>query len=178
MLQVFGSSYDSGTAWLRVLLIGQAVNVSVGAAGFVLIMVGRTGWDLVVYAASFALDLVIAIVLVPHLGPMGAAIAQAFALVFSNALRLYLVWHFVRIQPYDRYYARLLIPTVIGAAVMLGVHAVLEGPHWGIDLLGTALIGGAAYYAAFLFFGLTPEEKQGIMAMLGRATGRAKSPVA
>jgi hypothetical protein len=109
---------------------------------------------------------------------MGAAIAQACALVFSNALRLYLVWHFVRIQPYDRYYARLLIPTVIGAAVMLGVHAVLEGPHWGIDLLGTALIGGAAYYAAFLFFGLTPEEKQGIMAMLGRATGRAKSPVA
>ena len=178
VLQVFGSSYDSGTAWLRVLLIGQAVNVSVGAAGFVLIMVSRTGWDLVVYAASFALDLVIAIVLVPHLGPMGAAIAQACALVFSNALRLYLVWHFVRIQPYDRYYARLLIPTAIGAAVMLGVHAVLEGPHWGIDLLGTAIIGGAAYYAAFLFFGLTPEEKQGIMAMLGRATGRAKSPVA
>ena len=56
------------------------------------------------------LDLVIAMTLVPHLGPMGAAIAQASALVFSNALRLYLVWRFVRIQPYDRYYARLLIP--------------------------------------------------------------------
>jgi O-antigen/teichoic acid export membrane protein len=53
VLHLFGSEYDAGTAWLRILLIGQTVNVSVGAAGFVLIMVGRTGWDLTVYASSF-----------------------------------------------------------------------------------------------------------------------------
>ena len=112
---MFGSDYDAGTAWLRILLIGQSVNVSVGAAGFILIMVGRTTWDLAVYASSFVLDLAMALLLVPHLGPKGAAIAQATTLVFSNALRLYLVWRFVRIQPYDRDYARLLIPAAIGA---------------------------------------------------------------
>ncbi len=95
------------------------MNVSVGAAGFVLIMVGRTVWDLVVYAMSFVLDLVVAIALVPQLGPKGAAIAQSTTLIFSNAFRLYLVWRFVRIQPYDRYYARLLIPTAICAVVMV-----------------------------------------------------------
>ena len=100
------------------------MNVSVGAAGFVLIMVGRTGWDLIVYAASFVLDLVMALLLVPHLGPEGAAIAQASTLVFSNVLRLYLVWRFVHIQPYDRDYARMLIPTAIGAAAMIVVHSV------------------------------------------------------
>ena len=87
VLHVFGSEYDAGTAWLRILLIGQTVNVSVGAAGFVLIMVGRTGWDLTVYASSFVLDLVIALLLIPHLGPTGAAIAQSTTLVFSNAFR-------------------------------------------------------------------------------------------
>ena len=61
---------------------------------------------------------------------------------------------------------------------MLGVHALTEGPHWGIDLLATGVDRRRVYYVAFLLFGLTPEEKQGIMAMLGRATGRAKSPVA
>ena len=71
-----------------------------------------------------------ALLLVPHLGPEGAAIAQASTLVFSNALRLYLVWRFVHIQPYDRDYARLLIPTAIGAAAMIVVHSMLHGPKW------------------------------------------------
>ena len=38
-----------------------------------------------------------------------------------------------------------------------------------MDLLATGIIGGAVYYVAFLFFGLTPEEKQGIMAMLWKS---------
>ncbi|MDP9329377.1 MAG: MATE family efflux transporter [Actinomycetota bacterium] len=173
VLHVFGADYTAGSSWLRVLLIGQIVNVSVGAAGFILIMVGRTGWDLAVYASSFLLDLIIAIVLVPHAGalggPMGAATAQATALVFSNSLRLYLVWRFVRIQPYDRNYARLAIPAVIGAVAMLAVHALLSGPKWGLDLVGTALIGGVVYYTSFLLFGLTPNEKGTVMRVLLKA---------
>jgi O-antigen/teichoic acid export membrane protein len=178
VLKVFGGSYDAGTSWLRILLIGQIVNVSVGAAGFVLIMVGRTGWDLLVYALAFVLDLTVAIVLVPHLGPTGAAIAQACALVFSNAIRLWLVWRFVKIQPYDRYYARLLIPAVIGAVVMLAVHAVAGGPKWAVDLVATGFVGGAAYYVAFLFFGLTPPEKAGALKMIRRFASRRGSDVA
>jgi O-antigen/teichoic acid export membrane protein len=168
VLKVFGSDYDLGADWLRILLVGQIVNVSVGAAGFVLIMVGRTTWDLVVYASSFAVDLLLAVLLVPHLGPKGAAIAQATTLVFSNLFRLSLVWRFVRIQPYDRDYARLLVPAAIGAAVMLGVHSLLEGPRWAVDLLGTGAIGGLAYYTAFLLFGLTPSERGAMMRVLQR----------
>lgn len=168
VLKVFGSDYDAGAAWLRILLIGQIVNVSVGAAGFVLIMVGRTVWDLIVYASSFLLDLVIAIALIPHLGPKGAAIAQASTLVFSNAFRLALVWRFVRIQPYDRHYARLLVPAATGAVAMLAVHGWLVGPRWAVDLLGTGLIGGIVYYTAFLLFGLTPDEKGAVMRRLHR----------
>jgi O-antigen/teichoic acid export membrane protein len=177
VLKVFGGSYGQGSSWLRILLIGQCVNVSVGAAGFVLIMVGRTGWDLLIYALSFMLDLTIALVLVPGHGAEGAAIAQSTALVFSNALRLWLVWHFVRIQPYDRYYARLLIPTAVGAIVMIAVHSVTAGPKWGIDLLATGVIGGAVYYVTLLFFGLTPQEKQGVLGLLSRLR-RGRAPVA
>jgi O-antigen/teichoic acid export membrane protein len=178
VLHVFGGEYDQGTAWLRVLLIGQAVNVSVGAAGFILIMVGRTTWDLTVYASSFALDLVVAIVLVPHLGPMGAAIAQSTTLVFANGFRLYLVWRFVRIQPYDRYYARLAIPTAIGAAAMIAIHAALSGPKWGIDLVVTGLVGGGVYYVALLLWGLTPGEKASVLRMLAKVRGRASATAA
>src|SRR5437870_10242213 len=114
VLQVFGSHFRSGTAAVRILLIGQAVNVAVGGVGFILIMVGRTGWDLVVYAASFFLDVGVAFLLAPHLGMKGAAIAQTVTLVVSNAARLYLVYRFVGIWPFDRHYARLAIPALAG----------------------------------------------------------------
>jgi O-antigen/teichoic acid export membrane protein len=168
VLKVFGSSYDTGSAWLRILLIGQIVNVSVGAAGFILIMVGRTGWDLLVYGSSCLLDLVIAIILVPHLGPTGAAIAQATTLVFSNVFRVYLVWRFVRIQPYNRYYAKLALPAAITAVFMLIAHAVLSNGAWLIDLVGTGLVGGFVYLTAFLLMGLTPTEKGALMRVLQR----------
>lgn len=179
VLALFGESYDAGTSWLRVLLIGQAVNVSVGAAGFILIMVKRTGWDLTVYALSFVLDLALAITLIGSLdmGAMGAAIAQATALVVSNALRLYLVWRFVRIQPYDRYYARLLIPTAVCTVVMVAVHAVTSGPHWAFDLLATGAIGGAVYYVTLVVYGLTPGEKASVLKLAGKARGRQGTPV-
>jgi O-antigen/teichoic acid export membrane protein len=174
VLRVFGADYATGSAWLRVLLVGQIVNVSVGAAGFVLIMAGRTEWDLFVYATSFLLDLGLAVLLihVGHLGPMGAAIAQATALVFSNALRLALVWRFVRIQPYDANYARLAIPAAIGAVAMIAMHAALSGPAWGVDLVGTGFVGGFVYYTAFLLFGLTPAEKGAVVRVLANRRSR------
>ena len=122
------------------------------------------------YALSFVLDIVMALLLVPHLGPEGAAIAQASTLVFSNMLRLYLVWRFVHIQPYDRDYARMLIPTAIGAVAMIVVHSMLQGPKWGLDLLATGLVGGLVYYTAFLLFGLTPTEKGAVMRLLHRSS--------
>jgi O-antigen/teichoic acid export membrane protein len=169
ILQVFGgSTFVGGAAELRTLLIGQAVNVSVGAAGFVLIMAGFTGWDLVVYASSFALDLLLAVVLVPHLGTEGAAIAQTVTIAASNALRLWLVWRFVRIHPYDSRYARLLLPAAITAAAMVGAHALLASTAWPVDLLGTAVVGGVVYLPAAIAFGLTPGERASIAGVLRR----------
>jgi O-antigen/teichoic acid export membrane protein len=175
ILQIFGGkTFVGGTVELRTLLIGQTVNVSVGAAGFVLIMAGFTGWDLVVYASSFLLDIVISILLVPHLGTEGAAIAQTVTIAASNALRLWLVWRFVHIHPYDSRYARLLIPAALTGAAMTAAHLVLAKAAWPVDLLGTAVIGGVVYLPAILVFGLTPGERATIARFLrGRRSAAA-----
>ena len=174
VLLMFGGSFGSGTTPLRILLIGQMVNVSVGAVGFILIMVGRTGWDLVVYAGAFLLDLVVAVALVPHLGAEGAAIAQTTTLVVSNAARLFLVWRFVRIQPFDRHYARLAIPAVAGGVVMLGVHLALRRAAWPVDLVVTGAAGAIAYAAVLLAAGLTPTERATV-ARLATRRGRTRA---
>lgn len=159
VLRIFGGGFQAGTLPLRILLVGQAVNVATGSVGFILIMVGRTGWDLVVYLGSFLLDLAVAVLLVPRLHANGAAIAQAATLVTANGVRLWLVWRFVRIQPFNRHYFRLAIPAAISGAVMVAAHAALRRAAWPIDLLGTAAAGLAAYLVALATTGLTPTER-------------------
>jgi len=160
ILRVFGGSeFASGSGALRILVIGQAINVSVGAAGFVLIMAGRTGWDLVVYGLSAALDLTLAWILVPRYGIDGAAASQAITIAVSNWLRLVLVRRFVGIFPWDHTYVRLVFPAVACTAGMLAAHAAAAGAKWYVQLVVVAFVGTIAYVPALLAFGLTPKEK-------------------
>ncbi|MFL5735734.1 MAG: polysaccharide biosynthesis C-terminal domain-containing protein [Actinomycetota bacterium] len=169
ILLVFGGNFASGTTALRILLIGQLINVAVGSVGFILIMVGRTGWDLAVYAGSFVLDLVVAFALCPSLGTKGAAIAQAITLAVSNGVRLYLVWRFVHIQPFNKYYFRLAIPAGVTLLAMAATHLVLRHAAWPVDLLGTGIVGGFVYFTMMLLTGFTPTEKGALMRLLGRS---------
>jgi O-antigen/teichoic acid export membrane protein len=178
VLRIFGGEFEGGTAALRILLIGQCINVGVGSVGFILIMVGQTGRDLAVYALSFVLDLVVAFGLAPRMGAEGAAIAQAVTLAFSNGARLYLVWRFVRIQPFDRHYLRLIPPAAIAAAVMLAVHAALSGGAWAADLVATGLAGALAYGFALLSIGLTRGERAVVRTILRRVSPRRAGPPA
>jgi O-antigen/teichoic acid export membrane protein len=171
VLSIFGARFDAGVTPLRILLIGQIVNVAVGSVGFILIMVGRTGWDLTVYAGSFAIDVAMAFWLAPALGARGAAVAQAVTLVVSNAARLYLVWRFVHVQPFNRHYARLAIPAAAGGLVMLGSHALLEAGAWPVDLIVTGVTGVLAYAAVLFGVGLTPTERAAVGRVLAARRG-------
>jgi O-antigen/teichoic acid export membrane protein len=165
-LHVFGADFSRGRTALLILLAGQFVNVFTGSVGFVLIMVGRTGWDLVVYAASLAVNLSIAFALAPRYGLTGAAIANAVTFALSKWARLTLVRRFVGIQPYDRDYLRLVLPAAAGAAVMLAVHGFAGGWGWAPELVATAIAGTAVFAATYIAVGLTPAERRGAANLL------------
>jgi len=140
--------------------------------GFVLIMVGRTGWDLIVQAGSLAMNLGLAFWLAPRYGMEGAAIANAATFAASKWWRLFLVRKFVGIWPYDRQYLRLIVPTLIGAAVMWGIHSVVTAGYL-VDLILTGAIGTIAFALAYLAFGLPPAEKREVGRLLTKVRGNA-----
>jgi O-antigen/teichoic acid export membrane protein len=171
VLRVFGADFAGGETALLIVLAGQFINIATGSVGFVLIMVGRTGWDLLVYAASLALNLTLAIILADRYGIEGAAIANAVTFALSKWARLALVRRFVRIQPYDRDYIRLLAPTAAGLAVMAVVHASVGG-GWLLDLVATAGLGSLAYLVVYLYLGLTDAERRGLAGLWARVKAR------
>lgn len=175
VLKIFGSDFAGGEIPLRILVVGMIVPVVVGTVGFILIMVGRTGWDLLVYLAAFGIDVGVALLLARPdvLGIRGAAIAQATTLSFSAVVRLVLVHRFVGIWPFDRHFLRLLPPTALGAASMIGVHLALSGRAWPVDLLGSAVAGVVVYGAVLIAGGLKPGERRTVFALARRLLGGA-----
>jgi O-antigen/teichoic acid export membrane protein len=173
-LRLFGSEFSAGQTALLILLFGQLVNVATGTVGFILIMVGRTGWDLVVYAASVAFDIGVAVLLIGgfELGMKGAAIAGALTMALSKLARLWLVWRFVGIQPYDRNYVRLAVPAGASLLAAWGTAQTLSDGAWPVTLVATAAVGTAVYLAALLAAGLAPEERRALRRMVGSLRGR------
>lgn len=179
VLRIFGGGFAGGDDALRILIVGMIVPVMVGTVGFILIMAGRTGWDLLVYLAGVAIDVAIALALArPEvLGIRGAAIAQACTLTCSALARLLLVRRFLGIWPFDRAYARLVVPTLVGAAVMVLVRGLLPDGKWLVELVGSSAAGGLAYAMVLLAWGLPASERAAVRRLVGRARG-ARGPAA
>ncbi|HEX2235152.1 MAG TPA: flippase [Actinomycetota bacterium] len=173
VMRIFGRGFAVGTTALLILTAGQLANIATGSAGFILVMVGRTGWDLVVYACSVALDIALALWLCPRYGIEGAAVANAVTLVASNCARLLAVRRFVAIQPYDHTYARLAGPALLCGLAMWGADALAGDAGYLPDLVGMGVVGGAVYAAAYLAIGLSPQERRGAAALWARARDRS-----
>ena len=174
VLGIFGSEFVAGQDALRIVIVGMIVPVMVGTVGFILIMAGRTGWDLLVYVGGFGIDVGVALLLAgpADLGVRGAAISQALTLSFSAVARLYLVRRFLGIWPFDGAYLRLLVPTGAGAVAMWLLAAAVPDARWGVELV-VAGLGGATVYGAFaLALGITREERASLRRLAGRLAGR------
>jgi O-antigen/teichoic acid export membrane protein len=158
VLAAFGPRYAGGETALRILLIGQLVNVATGSVAFVLIMVGRTGLDLADNALAVAVLVGLAAPLSSAYGIEGAAVASAVTLAGVNLLRLVQVSRVVHIQPYTGAYARLALPAAGCLAAAVLAHAVTDGRSWYVAFGATAVAAGGAY-AALLPVGLPERER-------------------
>jgi O-antigen/teichoic acid export membrane protein len=177
VLHLFGSGFGGGAGALRTVSIGMIMPVIVGTVGFILIMAGRTGWDLVVYVGAFVLDVIIALALArpSALGIQGAAVAQAATLTFTALARLFLVRRFLAIWPFDGWYVRLLIPAAAGALAMWGIHEILPQAQWLVNLAVSSLVGTAVYGLVVLAFALPHGERAQLTKVTRRLTGRGQA---
>jgi O-antigen/teichoic acid export membrane protein len=116
-----------------------------------------------------AFDIGVAILLIAGLGlgMEGAAVAGAITMALSKLARLLLVWRFVGIQPYDRNYLRLAVPTGAALLAAWGTARALSDGAWPVTLVVTAVVGTAVYLAVLLVAGLAPEERGAIRRMAG-----------
>ncbi|WP_432146974.1 lipopolysaccharide biosynthesis protein, partial [Streptomyces sp. bgisy084] len=138
-LSVFGSGFSGGAAGLVAVAVACLVNVGVGNAQTVILMAGRSVWNLVVASAAFVAQLGSGIWLVPRYGVLGAAISWGLAVVVDNVASALLAHYRLGFCTFDRGYVySAVIGTVTVAFPVFVTRAFLgDGAHGAF--LGTAL---------------------------------------
>jgi O-antigen/teichoic acid export membrane protein len=134
---------------LVILCLAQLFNLGTGNVTIVLLMVGKSSWNMANAAASLIVNIGLNVVFIPRLGITGAAIAWAGSIVCNNLAALLEVNYLLRIRPFGRGY------WVVAAASVLffGVAGMIVRQIVGPSLAGFALFMVVALpaYAAVLW---------------------------
>ncbi|MEM7341619.1 MAG: oligosaccharide flippase family protein [Actinomycetota bacterium] len=152
---VFDPSYAVGGSALAIMAVAMLANSFAGPADLALLMLGRSGMSLLVTVGALATDLVLAWLLVPRWGLVGAAIAWGAAVIIQNGAAALLVHRIGDLR------AQSTTATVLGAAAVAAVVPVglLAADSWrGVAVtiaVGALLLGPVAAGAAVRlgFFG-------------------------
>jgi len=92
VLELFGEDFRAGAGALRILCLGQLVNVATGFAWTILIMIGEAGHGTWAVAAGTTVNVLLSAALIPTLGSDGAAIGTATSMATTNILMATLLW--------------------------------------------------------------------------------------
>jgi O-antigen/teichoic acid export membrane protein len=138
-LALFGHGYADATSTVVVLSLAMLVGTGCGMVDIVLIMAGRTTWNLANTLLALGVNVAVDLLLIPPLGVFGAAVGWAAAIVAANLVPLGQVFGSLRLHPFGG-------ATLCAAALAAGCFAALP-------LLGQALIGGSIGAAAGLAVG-------------------------
>jgi O-antigen/teichoic acid export membrane protein len=111
ILQIFGPQFREGAGPLRILALGQLVNVATGSVAVLLVMTGHEKLMRNIVAVSAALNLLGAVALVPRYGAIGAAMSTACSLAFMNIVSWLTVRKKLHIDVLD--YAALRKPRIV-----------------------------------------------------------------
>lgn len=101
-LDLFGRGYDAGSTVVLVLALTMLGATAVGMVDVVLIMGGRTGWNLFNSALGLSINVGVDLFLIPRLGLLGAAIGWAAAILANNLIPLAQVWRTMGLHPFGR----------------------------------------------------------------------------
>ena len=92
LLGLLSERYTESAPALRILIVGQMFNAMVGPCGVVLAMSGYQVTVMVTVSTVLILKFLLGLVLIPHLGIFGAAIASAIGIFSWNFILSYLVY--------------------------------------------------------------------------------------
>jgi O-antigen/teichoic acid export membrane protein len=180
LLAISGERFVSAWPLVIAFCIGTMINVSTGSVGYMLLMTGHQKISFLNSLTAVTVNVVVGIILTPHYGAMGVAIATGMAVSVVNLMRLLQVRILVKMQPFRWDVVKPLLAWLLSSLFtgmllylfnLLHLSAVqLFGFHFELCLIPVFL---AIYVGLLALFKVSPED-QVVLDMLRRKFLRGK----
>jgi O-antigen/teichoic acid export membrane protein len=169
LLLAFGSDFTPAALTVRLIAIGQILNVLVGPVGFVLTMTGRQKLNLINSIGIAIVNIGLNVVFIPRWGIAGAGFGMMMSLSIVNIVRVIEVKTIYGFTPFRW---DVLKPVAAGGISAAALYLLNRHLMW-YDFRHTVVLCAAfmiAYIAILYAFGLK-EEKQVLADILRRRKG-------
>lgn len=143
ILGLFGPSFRAAEWALVLLAVGRAVEAMAGPSGFLLSMAGYERLEMANTSVAAVLNVVLNLLLVVHVGFVGAAIATTVTFTLLNVARLAEVRLLAGFWPYARAHLLALVPVAVAVGWMVLVAII------GLPPLPRLVVGGTGSLVAF-----------------------------
>jgi len=135
LLRVYGHEFVAGQVALAILCAAQLFNLGTGNVTIVLLMAGKSSWNLINSAAALAANIAINIYLIPRIGITGAAIAWAASIIINNLAAVLEVNYLMGIRPFGTGYW----VVTISSTICFGMTGLIIRQIVGVNATGFAL---------------------------------------
>lgn len=149
VLRLFGPEFVAGQHALLILSLAMLVNLGTGNVTVVLLMGGKSSWNVVNTAVALTLNVGLNLFLIPRYGMNGAAIAWAVSIITDNILALLEVHYLMGMAPFGSGYG---VVAALALTCFGGLGLIVRGTL-GMSLGSFALyvVLAAGVYAALLY---------------------------
>jgi O-antigen/teichoic acid export membrane protein len=147
VLRVLGSHFESGDAALATVSLAMLVNIATGPVDWVLLMAGKSSWNLANAAGALVVNVVLNLLLIPRMGMEGAAIAWAVSILINNVTPALEVWLLLNLAPFGKNF----LLAAAGSTVCFGVFGLAGRLLLGSSIL-SAVVSLGVGCVLYLFF--------------------------
>jgi O-antigen/teichoic acid export membrane protein len=172
LLRIFGGGFAGGATVTIILAIGQMFDVATGPTGYMLVMSGRPYLTMANNLFALAINIGLNVLLIPHYGIRGAAVAWAVSIALINVAKVAQVWLTMHMHAFDSGFLRGCIAAAIAALPGALVKAAMPG---FTGLVIGALVIGLTYVAALFALGLREEDRVVLRRLVARLSPSASS---
>ena len=102
LVSIFGREFLPGADPLLILALTMLVATACGPVDVVLLMAGKSSWNLGNTVIALVINVGLSLLLIPRLGITGAAIAWAASILTNNLLPLAQSWRYLHLHPVGR----------------------------------------------------------------------------
>ena len=120
VLSVFGPAYSAGESVVLILSSVMLLASACGMVNLVLIMAGRTTWNLANAVLALGVNVGVDLLLIPRMGIAGAAVGWAVAIAVSNLVALAQIYLIKGLHPFG-------VGTLVAMALSLACFGAIPG---------------------------------------------------